>query len=115
MGLVNFTGFGDIANAGLGDGVEGRVHDAIEALPRNLFYWLPGDNPTATVPYAKYHDGRIVIDVLDDGDLRGGRPAIGVKMIPEAVVQKADEKSTIFGYQGLTYEVRHLTMPFYGN
>ncbi|MBI2045430.1 hypothetical protein HYT23_05200 [Candidatus Pacearchaeota archaeon] len=118
MGLIHFAGFGKIANAGLGDEADGKVHDAIEALPRNCFYWLGGDNPTSICPYAGFKGGRIVIDVKDDNsfNLNGGRPAIGINIPHGADVNnlECNKERTIFSYQGNVYEVRHLTSPFYG-
>lgn len=113
MGLVNFVGFGDISISGLLDGADGKIQDFIEAIPRDKLYWISGDNLTSMVPHAEFKEGRVVIDVTDDIDFRGGRPAIGVRMFQGATVQKADENSTIFNYHGSTYEVLHLTTPFY--
>lgn len=113
MGIVYFTHLGEIANAGRADGIDGRVQQEIEKLPKDTFYWLTGENPTSMAPYAEFKEGIIVIDVKDDLYLQGGRPSIGIKLPADSEVLHIDNQHTLFEYQRTGYKVVHKTVPFY--
>lgn len=112
MGTVSFTDLGEMVNAGLADGVDGRVQRELEKLPRDTFYWVRGQNPTGMTPYADVRDGVVVIEVKDDVHREGGRPSIGVKPPASSDILETDPSFTVFGYEGTRYKVMHKTVPF---
>ena len=109
MGLVRFDNFGDISNAGPGDGIEGKVHDFLEALPKDTFHWLSrGEEITSFVPYAEWENRRVIIDVYANSPLDVGKPAIGVNLPKDSrLVDDIQDEKIVFEYKGVTYEVRH--------
>ena len=111
--LNRYLELGEIANAGLGDGIGGAVQRIMEEFPPDTFYWANGSNPTTMVPYATFHAGKIIIDVKDDTHKEGGIPAIGVKPPEGSIPLDLSRNATVFDYRGKIFEIRHNTKPFY--
>ena len=112
MSLVRFDNFGDITNGGLNDGIEGRVCNFMEALPKDSFFWIGEENEKTLdrVPSSSYKSGIIIISISDSRDSEKiGKSVIGLRLPDEAKIvdsTKLGEK-TVFDYKGVLYEVRH--------